>query len=112
VICAAAEMRGSGRTYIVSDHLKLEEIVGSVATALKKNTPRRRFPAPLIRALAMAGSAIPGFPLSPSRIAALTARNVYRTERICVELGYENRIPLKAGIAELARFWKQQRGNA
>jgi nucleoside-diphosphate-sugar epimerase len=108
VLCATAKMPGNGRTYIVSDHRKLEALVHSIAAALGKAPPRLRLPESWVRAAAMVAGGIPGFPLSLSRVDALTNRTVYRTDRIVSELGYENRISMEAGIGELARYWKSR----
>jgi nucleoside-diphosphate-sugar epimerase len=108
VLCATAKLSGNGRTYIVSDHRKLEELVHIVAAALGKAPPRLRLPESLVRAVSMVAGGIPGFPLSLSRVDALTNRTVYRTDRIMSELGYENRISMEAGIGKLARYWKNR----
>lgn len=108
VLCATAKLSGNGRTYIVSDHRKLEEFVHIVAAALGKAPPRLRLPESLIRAVSMVAGGIPGFPLSLSRVDALTNRTVYRADRIISELGYENRISMEAGIGKLARYWKNR----
>ena len=108
VLCATAKLSGNGRTYIVSDHRKLEELVHIVAAALGKAPPRLRLPESLVRAVSMVAGGIPGFPLSLSRVDALTNRTVYRTDRIMTELGYENRISMEAGIGKLVRYWKNR----
>jgi nucleoside-diphosphate-sugar epimerase len=106
ILCATAKLSCNGRTFIVSDHRKLEELVRIVAAALGKAPPRLRLPESLARAVSMVAGVIPGFPLSLSRVDALTNRTVYHTDRIMLELGYENRISMEAGIGNLARYWK------
>jgi len=108
VLCATAKLLGNGRTYIVSDHRKLEEFVHIVAAALGKTPPRLRLPESLVRAVSMVAGGIPGFPLSLSRVDALTNRSIYRTDRIRSELGYEDRISMEAGMGELAHYWKNR----
>lgn len=109
LLCATAKLPANGRTYIVSDHRPLEDFVRTIAGALAKLPPRFRMPEPLIRAVSKTAGGIPGFPLSPSRVDALTGSAIYRSDRIRTELGYENRISLEAGIGELACFWKNRR---
>ena len=106
LLCATEKLPCNGRTYIVSDHRKLEDFVAIVARALDKAPPGLRLPKSLVRAVAMVAGRIPGFPLSPSRVDALTDRTVYCVDRIRTELGYENRISMEAGLSELARHWK------
>jgi len=108
MLCATAELPANGRTYIVSDPRTLEELVRAIAAPLGRAAPRLRLPEPLIRAVSMLARRIPGFPLSPSRVDALTSRTVYRTGRITAELGYDNRISLEAGMAELVHHWKSR----
>ena len=109
LLCATARLPANGRTYIVSDHRPLEDFVRTIADTLAKPLPRLRMPEPLMRAASKTASGIPGFPLSLSRIEALTGRAIYRADRIRTELGYENRISMEAGISELASFWKNRR---
>ena len=105
VLCATGKLPGNGRTYIVSDHRRLEEFVYIVAAALGKAPPRLRFPESLVRVVAAVAGGISGFPLTSSRVDALTNGVIYRTLRIQAELGFENRISMEAGITELARNW-------
>lgn len=106
VLCGTAVLPVNGRAYIVSDHRTLEDFVGIIAASLEKETPEMSLPESLVRtAVALAGS-IPKFPLSSSRVDALTNRTVYRTDRIESELGYKNTISMEEGIGELTRYWK------
>lgn len=106
LLCGTAGLPINGRAYIVSDHRTLEEFVGIIATSLEKGAPKKRLPESLVRtAVALAGL-IPKFPLTSSRVDALTNRMVYRTDRIESELGYKNKISMEEGIGELARYWK------
>lgn len=106
VLCGMSVLPGNGRAYIVSDHRTLEDFVGIIAAALKKEPPQKRLPESLVRAaVALAGS-IPKFPLTSSRVDALTNRTIYRTDRIESELGYRNKISMEEGIGDLTRYWK------
>lgn len=106
VLCGTSRLPANGRVYIVSDHRKLEEFVGIIAAALGRQPPRYRLPEYPVRALIAVAENIPGFPLSSSRVDALTNRTVYRTDRIAAELGYRNRISMEDGIGELVRHWR------
>jgi nucleoside-diphosphate-sugar epimerase len=81
-------------------------LVQLLAAALGKDAPRLRLPQALVRPVALAGALIPGFPLSLSRVDALTNRSIFRSGRIHAELGYEYRISLEAGMSELVRHWQ------
>jgi nucleoside-diphosphate-sugar epimerase len=106
VLCGTSRLPANGRVYIVSDHRKLEEFVGIIAAALGRQPTRRRLPEFPVRVLVAIAENIPGFPLSSSRVDALTSRTVYRTDRIAAELGYRNRISMEDGIGELVRHWR------
>lgn len=108
ILCATAKLPHNGRTYIVSDHRKMEEFVQIVVAALRRTPRRLRLPESLVRATSMASAIIPGFPLTPSRVNALTNRTIFCSDRISAELGYENGISMEAGIGDLARHWKNQ----
>jgi nucleoside-diphosphate-sugar epimerase len=102
MLCAIVDLPSNGRTYIVSDYRTLEEFVGIVAAVLEKASPQVRLPEGLVRTVCAVAGKLPGFPLTQSRIDALTSRTVYRSGRIKSELGFENRVSMEEGISELA----------
>lgn len=104
--CAEATLPANGRSYIVSDHCTLEELVRIIATHLGKAAPQLRLPEPPVRLLAAACGWIPGFPLKTSGVDALTGRAVYHSDRIETELGHRNNVTLEAGMGELVRYWQ------
>lgn len=93
--------------YNLSDHMTVEALVGTVARALGKETPRLRLPAVLLRGPAgMISKLWPGCPLTPSRINALTTRSSYSIDRIRRELGYDHRVSMAEGFQRLVRHWR------
>lgn len=106
MLCGTAQLPSNGRTYIVSDNRTVEEFVGIIAAALRRDCPHVRLPEPLLRAASTLARVIPGFPLTPSRVAALTGRATYRSDRIGFELGYKCEVSMEEGIGALARHWK------
>ncbi|MBU0689948.1 MAG: NAD-dependent epimerase/dehydratase family protein [Gammaproteobacteria bacterium] len=104
--CAETALSANGRSYIVSDHCTLEELVCSIAAHLDKEAPRLRLPELPVRALAQACSWISGFPLKTSRVDALTNRVVYCSERIEAEMGHHNLVSMDTGMGELVRCWQ------
>lgn len=107
LLCGQAEIPQNAQAYIVSDHCPLETFVGVIAARLGRSAPRLRLPLPLVRAAANVFGGLHGVPLKRSRVAALTDRTVYRTDRIVRELGYRNRITLEQGVSELVREWQR-----
>lgn len=103
--CATATLPVNARRYIVSDHRALHELVSILARALSVSVPTRRLPESLVRFVAACGQILPGFPLTPSRVDALTNPVVYCADRIRHELGFENHISMEAGMNELVQHW-------
>jgi nucleoside-diphosphate-sugar epimerase len=106
VLCGTATLPTNGQTYIVSDFRRLEEFVAIIATALAVPCPQKRLPESLVRLIAGLAAYLPRFPLSPSRVDALTYQHHYQTAKIEIELGYQHQISMEAGISELARHAK------
>jgi len=105
-LCGTAQLPANGRTYIVSDHRTVEEFVGIIAATLRRDCPHVRLPESLLRAASALAGLVPGFPLSPSRVAALTGRATYRSDRIEFELEYKCKVSMEEGIGALTRHWK------
>lgn len=98
-----------GRVYNLSDHCSMERFVALIAGALGKPEPRLRLPEVLLRACARVLGRLPGFPLTPARVDALTNRSIYPITRIREELGYSHRVSMQQGIEELVTAWKSAR---
>lgn len=98
-----------GRVYNLSDHATLEAFVGMIANVLGRSRPQRRLPESIARMLASIGMALtPRFPLTRSRIDAMTTRTTYPIDAIQTELGYSHEVTLEAGIARLVDYWRKQ----
>ncbi|MEP7154198.1 MAG: NAD-dependent epimerase/dehydratase family protein [Betaproteobacteria bacterium] len=104
--CGTANLPGNAKAYIVSDFRRLRDFVGIISGALEKAPPRVTVPESLARLAALLGGIVPGFPLTASRIDALTDPTIYRTGRIETELGFKNRTSMENGIAELVHQWR------
>lgn len=90
-----------GKTFIVSECLQLAEFVDIVSDRIGIETARRIFPEWPIRMVANMLSWLPRFPLTPSRIDALTNRVVYSQESITRVLGYHPEKGIEKGLIEL-----------
>jgi nucleoside-diphosphate-sugar epimerase len=97
-------------TYIVSDHCTLEELVSIITKTLGKGMPRMRVPEPLARMAAGLGDVIPGFPLTQTRIDALTNRTCYQSIRLKEDYGYQNRLSMEDGFKDMVVTWKKSHG--
>lgn len=106
ILCATSKLPVNGRIFIVSDCRKLEDFVSIIVSALAKPTPRKRLPESFVRLIACVLGNIPKFPLSQSRVNALTYKHIYKTARIEAELGFKNTVSMEDGIAELVSHVK------
>lgn len=108
-LCAKGALPSNGRSYIVSEHCTLEELVNILASHLGIPRPNLRLPYTLVRGFAQTLSWLPKFPLKVSRVEALTNRTIYLTKRIEEELGYCNRVTLEIGMNGLVKAYKKWR---
>ncbi len=101
LLACASRPEARGQTYILSDNQSIERMVGMIATALERTTPRLRLPAAPVLFMARLFGRFPGFPLTEGRVRALTRRVTYDGGRIERELGYRHPVSLERGLAEL-----------
>jgi nucleoside-diphosphate-sugar epimerase len=89
----------------LSDHRTIEDFIAVIARELGRPAPMTRLPEKMVRWLAKIGACLPHFPLTESRINALTCRSVYSTERIERELGYAHPVSMEDGLRDLVQGW-------
>ena len=88
LIRCVEESEGKGETYNLSDYCTIEKFVSIISENLGKPSPRLRLPESAVKFASKIFEKIPSFPLTSSRVAALTNRVVYPTNKIEQELGY------------------------
>ena len=106
LILCSANVPARGRVYNISDFRSLEEFIGVIASALGKSTPHRRMPRLIASAMAMTLGNLPRFPLTKSRVGALTSRVRYATAQIEQDLGYVPTVSIEEGLRLLVADWK------
>jgi nucleoside-diphosphate-sugar epimerase len=106
LLCGKSTGKGV-RVYNLSDCCTLEYLIGCLSSSLERPAPRLRVPLQLARMMARALSKISWFPLTESRVSALTLRSKYSTERIEHELGYRHRVSIEDGMSELVGQWRE-----
>lgn len=105
LIRCATMTAARGRTYNLSDRRSWEEMAAAIAAALGRAAPRLRLPQPIASIAAATLGRLPGFPLTPTRVAALTSRCSYPVTRIEQELEYHHVISMEDGLRELVRAY-------
>jgi nucleoside-diphosphate-sugar epimerase len=95
-----------GRVYNLSDHRAIEEFVAFIADSLGNSRPSLRVPEGPARLAARTLGKLPGFPLTVSRVDALTTRVVYPATRIEKELGYVHAVTMEDALSLLVGRWK------
>jgi nucleoside-diphosphate-sugar epimerase len=106
LLCGMADA-AKNRTYILSESMELEGFVKVVCEELGRPVPWLRLPEPIARAVSTAGVLLWNkFPLTHSRIDALTNRTVYSSAKITKELGYKPSVPLEKGLRDFVAHWK------
>jgi nucleoside-diphosphate-sugar epimerase len=104
MLCARPQGMPS-QVYILSDHCSFEELVDLVCAELRRPAPRLRMPRWSAEALAHSVGRLPGFPLTPARVNALTTRVVYQARKIVDEGGYRPVFSLAQSIRQMAAAW-------
>lgn len=105
ILCGTTEKAG-GKTYILSDCLTIEQFVKIICNGLNKPFPKIRLSKYLVKLITSIAKYIPGNPLTPSRIEALTSTHTYSAELIKRELDYQPVLSLEDGILNLVGYYK------
>ncbi|MHB1389948.1 MAG: NAD-dependent epimerase/dehydratase family protein [Thermoleophilia bacterium] len=95
--------------YNLSLQITMEDFIEVVASALEKRTPRMRLPKLPVRMLANVFGALPGIPLTLSRVDALTTNAVYVSEKIEEDLQFIPHTSLTEGLKQLVEIWRDER---
>lgn len=104
--CASTPKAGN-KVYNLTDFCTMEQFVAAISAALGKRVPRLRLPEFVARAVALTVGRLPRFPLTVSRVDALTSRTRYATAQIEDDLRYVHRVSIEEGLRRLVHFWKQ-----
>ena len=107
-LAACALSSGAEGVYNLSDDRTLADFTGTIAKALGRPAPGRRLPETPVRLLARALGRVPGFPLTESRVDALTGRVRYPSTRIRRDLGYAFGVSIESGLERFVEDWRQQ----
>jgi len=98
------------KIFNLSDHCSLERFVGIISSELGCRYPRLRLPELLLRVMAGIMGKLPGFPLTASRVDALTRRSRYSIKSIQEELGYQHVVSMEDGVKRLVSGYIKRKG--
>ncbi len=97
-----------GQTFNLSDYLPMEAFVQLMAGQMEAPAPRIRLPETPVRWLASLMQPLPGWPLTLSRVDALTSFVTYPTTKIEQLMSYRHKVSMAEGIADLVRDHRQR----
>ncbi len=95
--------KAANQTFVVSAWARMEDMVSGLAAGVGLATPFRRIPLPMATLLAKTMQWWPRWPLTLSRVQAMSVRARYSTEKIQKELGWKLTVPVKEGMRDFAR---------
>jgi nucleoside-diphosphate-sugar epimerase len=97
----------SGQVFNLSGWTTIEAFVAGMAKGLGAPAPAARAPEWLVQSTARLGCTLaPRFPLTPSRVDALTSRATYSADHIRDVLGFSVREPIEESMAKVAAEWR------
>ena len=99
--------KAANQTYIVSAWATMEDMALGLADGAGLIPPCRRIPLRIATLLAKVMKLWPSWPLTLSRVQAMSLRCRYSTEKIENELGWKLTIPTKEGLRYFARDFRQ-----
>ncbi len=103
----ALRPEAAGEIFNLSDYATMESFVGLICAALGVAPPQKHLPESLARAIAAVGPRlVKRFPLTASRVDALTSRAIYPIDHIQRALGYQHVTGMEDGVARLVQAWR------
>lgn len=99
--------QAANQIYIVSAWATMEDMVSALSAGAGVAPPKHRMPLLLARCLAGLFKWMPRWPLTLSRVHAMSIRSRYSTEKIERELGWRLSVPVKEGMQKFARDIQQ-----
>ncbi|MDC3409997.1 NAD-dependent epimerase/dehydratase family protein [Alphaproteobacteria bacterium] len=93
----------ANQTYIVSAWSTMESMVSGLAAGAELGTPSYRIPLTVATLFAKGMQWLPRWPLTQSRVQAMSVRSRYSTDKIEKELGWKLTVPVTEGMREFAQ---------
>ena len=109
LLLCGVESKSKNRIFNLSDCRSMEECVEIISNALNKPYPVFRLHESIARFIAKTLGKFPSFPLTLSRVNALTKQSIYPIHRIQQELNYEHSMSTPEGLRMLVMEWKKRK---
>lgn len=103
LMLCGSKQEALGKIYNLSDYCLLEDLVTCISNNLGKKYSQIRVPEFLVPGLTWLVKFIPRFPLTQSRVKALTTRSYYPINQIQKELGYQHLVSMEQGIGQMVQ---------
>ncbi|MFN0315989.1 MAG: NAD-dependent epimerase/dehydratase family protein [Burkholderiales bacterium] len=107
LIACATMPAAKDKVFNLSDYCTMEQFVRAIAMSMGKPMPQIRLPELPARCIAHVLGRLSGFPLTVSRLNALTSRARYPSTRIERQLGYVHRVSMEDGLRRMVESWRQ-----
>lgn len=104
-----ADKTPTQQSYNLSDCYGFDALIPFIADLLDVPAPSRRVPLGIARLIAGAGALLPRFPLTNSRVQALSGRARYATTAIADDLGWRPQVTMQAGMKRLVNAMEAER---
>jgi len=98
-----------GHIFNVSEKMSMEKFVGIIANSLNRQPPVLRMPRKMAEFISVLSQVHSSFPLTRSRIEALTGDTFYSNAKIQQKLGFSNKITLEQGLRQMVDAYKAHR---
>jgi len=112
LVCCAQSQPVLEDVFNLADTCSLEKFVAAVCHGLDREVTHLRVPLALALSGARLFQWVPGFPLTSSRVRALSNRTSYHSNRLHYTLGYRPVVAIEEYATDLAVIWKRDHGRA
>jgi len=95
MILCSSKAEALNEVFILSQSASVEEMIYSIASGLESKKKIYRLPTPFVRLIMLTFGRLPGFPLTASRVKALTGQCVYNSNKVEKTLSFRYSMSLE-----------------
>lgn len=112
LIAAPTAKAGPCEVYNLAQTCPLSSFIEALCHGLDITAPTRRIPLGFAQSVAYLGKLIPGFPLTLSRIRALSSQTCYQSDKLEQTSAYTPEVNILKTAEQMARIWYRTTHNA